>query len=385
MQIFKLFYKIAKKERGTILLYTGISLLLFMINANYSYTASDQFKESKSTIAIIDRDQTELSKGIQRHFKKTQNVTSLKDQKEAFQDALYYEAVDYILIIPKGYEKEITAGKNSKLNFMLSPGNNFGQLAKENGNEYITILTGYIKCGYSIKDSLTAADKVLSKSLKVNYAKNSNITEQRPKFMSLYQFLAYSIPAIMLEMLGTIFIRMNKEDVKKRNICSAYPLRKHNFWLGIASALFAVFIWALFTIVAFLFNSNELKDFVYLKYLLLNSGALTVVSVSIGCVIGFLFHSMNGLSIASNSITLSLAFLTGVFIPITYLSKPIVTIAKFLPTYWYVKANNLICTKVSLSSTDITNLYHYFGIQLCFAAAIFSIALVISKKRQISM
>ena len=56
------------------------------------------------------------------------------------------------------------------------------------------------------------------------------------------------------------------------------------------------------------------------------------------------------------------------------------TVAHFLPVYWYEISNNLLNNSAVLTQAQRQLLYRSYGIQLLFAAAIFCIALVVSKR-----
>lgn len=55
-------------------------------------------------------------------------------------------------------------------------------------------------------------------------------------------------------------------------------------------------------------------------------------------------------------------------------------VAQFLPAYWYEVINNLLGTHAHLTKAMHTTLLKGYAIQLVFAAACISIALVVGKK-----
>jgi ABC-2 type transport system permease protein len=73
-----------------------------------------------------------------------------------------------------------------------------------------------------------------------------------------------------------------------------------------------------------------------------------------------------------------------VFVPQEFLSERTLAAASFNPTYWYVKANNLIGSLSGFGSDSLSSVLTYMLIQLGFAAAILSVALVVSKQRRIA-
>jgi len=79
-------------------------------------------------------------------------------------------------------------------------------------------------------------------------------------------------------------------------------------------------------------------------------------------------------------ITLAASFLSGVFVPQEFLGAGLLRFAQFLPTYWYVRANNQIAevTRLNLDGPLLQSL----AMQLAFGLAFLSLALAIAKNRR---
>ena len=116
----------------------------------------------------------------------------------------------------------------------------------------------------------------------------------------------------------------------------------------------------------------------------LNLFAVCIVSLSIGFLIGSIFTNSSVRMAAANTVSLSLCFVSGVFVPQEILSQTINIIASFTPIYWYVKGNNEISSLLEVKLDSIKPIITYMGIQLLFAAAIMSAGLLISKQKSFS-
>jgi hypothetical protein len=84
----------------------------------------------------------------------------------------------------------------------------------------------------------------------------------------------------------------------------------------------------------------------------------------------------------STGISLCLAFISGIFIPQMYLGSSVLKVASFTPTYWYVKANNVLINVTSFRAGEIPQVFGYMAIETGFTIAIISIALVVSKRKR---
>ncbi len=76
-----------------------------------------------------------------------------------------------------------------------------------------------------------------------------------------------------------------------------------------------------------------------------------------------------------------MSFLCGVFVPQSVMSESVLAVGRFLPAYWYIRANDAIAALSTSQSVNLRPIYGSMLIQLGFAAAIFSGALLFSKER----
>ncbi|HHY12951.1 MAG TPA: hypothetical protein GX529_10030 [Firmicutes bacterium] len=79
-----------------------------------------------------------------------------------------------------------------------------------------------------------------------------------------------------------------------------------------------------------------------------------------------------------------MSFLGGVFVPQSIMSKPVLAVAKFLPSYWFIQANDAIGELSVFTGESLRPIFGSIFIQLGFAVAIFSVTLLLSKERTVS-
>ncbi len=69
------------------------------------------------------------------------------------------------------------------------------------------------------------------------------------------------------------------------------------------------------------------------------------------------------------------------FVPQEYLGEGVITAAHFLPAYWFIKANNMLAG----SGGEVFKSSEYLlciGIQVLFAAALFSLVLLFARLKR---
>ena len=117
-------------------------------------------------------------------------------------------------------------------------------------------------------------------------------------------------------------------------------------------------------------------------YTLLNSIAVLLVSASLAFLVGMNIKNENAKWAMVNVFSLGLSFLGGVFVPQQMMDEKILMVARFMPTYWYVKNNSLLGTAAVITDSIKTQFWVGILIQLGFAAAIFTAGLVFTKVKE---
>ena len=117
-------------------------------------------------------------------------------------------------------------------------------------------------------------------------------------------------------------------------------------------------------------------------WLIFNSLIFTLTALGIGFLTGNILKNKDAVTGIMNVVALGSSFLCGCFVPIDFLPDTVVTISKLLPSYWYVKNNNLIAGIESFDSTAIFNILTNIGVMLVFAIILFALALIYNKRHQ---
>jgi ABC-2 type transport system permease protein len=178
-------------------------------------------------------------------------------------------------------------------------------------------------------------------------------------------------------------IVFNEKNLSRRNLCS--PLRDRSFHAQMISAnlVFAFISCGFMIALGFILNWKAMLS--YNGFLIcINALVFTIAALSISYLVGLLLKSRNAQSAAANVLSLGLCFLSGVFVPQELLGEKALAIASFNPVYWYVKANNAVGTLSSFSFSNLSPVFTYMLIELGFAIAIFSIALVVGKQKKLT-
>lgn len=380
MTVYKAFRKIIKKNLFSILLYAAIFLGITFGMTNLGGNDSiDKFKEEKIKVTIIDRDKSDLSRGISNFIDDSQTLAPLEDDKEVWTDELFNRNTEYILIIPENFETDFIGGKSDLLSNYKLPNSISGNYIDRKINQFLSTVSAYLNSGKSASDSMLSAseDCSLSTNISISAKKDISGSGEKPLHYYFFQYLSYVFICMILLGLGPVLLAFKSPKLKRRMDCSALSISKRNTQLLTASIVFTFICWILFMILGAAQFSNIVSSKEYLL-LVLNSFVFVAVSLSITYLATQFIGSKSALNPVANIVGLGSSFLCGVFVPQFLLSDSVLRIGQFLPPYWYIKALD------SAFANDTNSFFSYLLIEVGFAIAFICLALVVSRQKLMS-
>ncbi|MBR1423570.1 MAG: ABC transporter permease [Ruminococcus sp.] len=369
MQVFKLFLKILKKRLAPALLFTGIFILI-LASISASSSQSETYEPSELRLAIFDEDNTEASKLAIKYISKGNEIIKIDNDDDKLLDALYYTTIHYSITVNKGFEEKLSRGETDDLFTVKFVHENYSNaLADSKMNEYVKTVSAYIKIGQDIETASKSAADTLSKHTKVTYQQD---TKSADEIMAMFfQYLPYVLFSAIISALGPVLIVMERKEVKDRTHCSS--LKPSNETLGklLGAAVFVAADWAVFMIAGTVISGNSYAG--KALYAVANSVIYALISAGIALLVATLVSNDNVLNVIIQVFGLGSSFLCGVFVPQEFLGSRVLTAAKVLPAYWYIKANNSIfsMSDVVFSKTEILKCFCIEGI---FAVIVFAAA-----------
>ncbi len=380
MQVFKAFLKTARKSMPHNLMYffifSGIALALSFSSKN---PEDPIFQSVELDIGIIDQDHSTASKALSQYLNTMHQLSLMTYDKEAILDQLFFRNLDYILILPEGFETRLLLGEETLFETVQIPGVYSSAFVDEQINAYLNTLKLYLTADYSLNDAINQTADTLSQTS--NHVRVLELDDKKSSSMNgiyyYYQYLPYVIMSIILCGLTPILTTFWEPNLSKRISCSSTSALSRNLQLAFGSIVYCFGIWLLFILTSCIFYGSEL--FTENGLLCIgNSFFLLPVGVGVSLIISSFAPPSNRINMYNNIITLGMSFLCGIFVPQQLLGEQVLSVSKFLPFYWYIKNNNLI-SGFSGETFQMETYQKNIGIQALFIAAIFAVALVISK------
>lgn len=381
MQVYKAFLKILKRNLVGISIYFVIFLLLTIVFTNSGKEeAESNFKQERLTMCIINEDKGEVGTDLKEYIGTLHDLKELENEKEVLQDALYNRAIDYILFIPENFTEKIMQGETDNLLRTIKvPNGTAGIFADTQIEQYLSTLQIYLMGNYSIEEAVTFAKNDLSIETKVKVPTGNSVKEKEAGYY-YFKYIPYIFMCIVIMGLGPILLVFRNKEIQDRNNCSSMSLKNKNTQLILGSLTFIVFCLGIFMVLAAVIYPDYILSFKGL-FSILNAGIFILIALAIAFVFSQLVNNKNTFNMASNTIGLGFSFLGGIFVPLEIMGEAMLKLSKFVPTYWYVMANDKI-QNIESAAYVPKEIYRSFGIQTAFALAIFSVGLIITKQKQ---
>ncbi len=380
MIVFKTFFKILKKSIVPIIMYTVMLIIFGAFNMQTSEKQAN-FVADKPDLVIINNDKEEgITKGLIDYLKENCNIKDIVGQEE-LDDALFYRELNYIIYIPENFREDFLNGKAPKIE-IKSTGDYQSSLAEMILKKYINIADTY-RGIFEETDIIEKTKETLAKNAEIEVVTKLDTTSLE-KSAFYYNFASYSLLAGCVYVISLILSSFKTEQINKRTAISSMNYKKYNLQLLIANGIFAILLWIFYIILSIVL----LGDIMFTAHgaiYIINSLVFTLCALSIAFLIGTLVRNKEAINGIVNVVALGSSFLCGAFVPMEWLPNSVLSVAHALPTYWYIKTNEVVKTLETVNIETLKPLFINMGIVLAFTLAFIVITnIVASKKRKIA-
>ncbi|WP_303866444.1 ABC transporter permease [Acetobacterium wieringae] len=386
MQVYKAFFRIIQKNRGQILIYLVVFMVLaLLLSGNYNPPQDTDFTKVKVNIAFINNDEdSQLVDGLKTYLDENANLVDLPDDTQKLQDALFFRQVEYILRVPAGFTQGLLSGQDVQLEKTTVPDSTSNVYMDLLINKYLNTVKTYTTYtpGLTQEDLTRYVANDLAEQSDVTMLSNGSHSIYAEKSSYYFNYLSYSLFAILILGVCSVMLVFNDTDLKRRNLCSPIRSANMNFQMILGNISFAFLTWLVLISASFVMYGSFMFTTTGLL-LLLNSFVFTLAALSISYLIGNLVKSRGAMSAIANVFALGTSFLSGVFVPQELLGNNVLTMASFTPTYWYVKANNEITSAVNFNVDNLQSIFTSMVLVLAFGVAVLAVTLVLIKQRRV--
>ena len=388
MSTFRTSLRIVAAHRVIILVYL-LTLSMFGLLMGLSVTdTADEVVDTHATVAVVDRDGSEVSRGVTRYLGSVGEARPLKDSRQALQDATAQNRISYILIIPAGYGQSLQAsarqgGKPPALETVVNYESAAGSLMDVRTTSYLEQVRTYLG---AVTDDPARAVALADAAME--HTTSAELVPQEatplPRSLLVYaQFSLSPLTAFAIVAVSTLMTSLGRRAVRSR--LSAAPVSGWERGRGLMGSCLVVglagWAWILCLGVAVFGRGYLASAAPLLGVVAAALGAYTLVPVSLGFLLGQLGLKENAANVIANIGGLAMSFLGGAWISTDLMPAALVTVARFTPTYWANRAMTGASEVRSVSADTVLPLLTNCGVCALFAVAIFSVGLAVGRTR----
>jgi ABC-2 type transport system permease protein len=379
MTVFKTFLKILNKNKFIIILYTMFLIFFGGFNMQTSENNTN-FVASKPDIMIVNYDEEKgITKDLIKYIEENSNVVDLKNNEDAINDALFYRDVNYVVYIPKNYNKDFMDGKNPEIE-IKSTGDYQSSFAEMLLSRYIKVANIYQKSINSEEELISKINETLSKKSEVEITSKLD-TNILSKATFYYNFANYSIMACLIYVICLILASFKDIKIQKRTIISSTNYKTLNRKILLSNSLFSIILWMIYVVLSFILVGDIMFSIHGIFYLI-NSFVFTICATTIALFIGNIVSNKNAISGIVNVIALGSSFLCGAFVPMEWLPDGVIKIAHILPSYYYISNNEVLKTLELINLNTIKPILLNIIIVLSFSIMFIILTNIVSKRKQ---
>lgn len=375
MIVFSTFWRIVKKYKGTILLYTVMLIMFGGINLT-SNSTNDMFTPTKPNIFIVNKDSNMgLTKNLINYLKKNTNVVSLEDDEEKINDALFYRDISYAIYIPKNYSKDVLDKKDVTIDIKSSK-DYTSSLTEMMLDKYLNVQSNLVNITNNQDELVNMINNTLDVNSEVIVSSKLD-NSYLNKVSRYFNFGSYSLLAVIIFIVTLVINSFKENTINKRIIVSSFNYKKHNSLLMLSSFVYSLIVWVLFSLLSVILLG---KDMISLRGILyfVNTFMFVMPSLSFGILISTLVNNKDSIGGIVNVVSLGSAFLCGAFIPTEYLPKIVLSIA----AYYFIDSNNLLSSMEIINFSNLTPVFiNYFVLIIFMFIFIVVNNYVLKKKR----
>lgn len=385
MRVFNACVKILWNHKNAffthIIIFVG--LLLGMIFINKEDIAYSFETEMPKYAFVVEDTGGPLTEGLAEILEQKGRKQEIGSSREDLMDAGFFGAVEGIFVIQKGYEEAFWNGEEEKLGFWQRPSSASGYYLESVAEQYLFLvrLNREMNEGLSEEEIVQRAVSAMKIETKVTMKQYEDSAVVSEKIHLAMRFMPYIFLMAEISCVTIIFLNFRRPEIRMRNLCS--PM--HPFSVAAQKILFTCAVAAVLWIVI-----NGITVLVCLQewriiggkiqgLLMFNSFLCMVQVIPIALLCGCMIRSMSSQPFISNSISLGMCFLSGVFVPLELLSEDFLRVGKFFPIYWYEENLKEIAALTGVSGKYMNSIWENFGVQAGFAVMLFLVYLLVSK------
>lgn len=389
MQVFKCAMRIVRGNLVFLLVYiVGLSFMGLFMAQSFSFDRVDQaLDQDAPDFAVIDRDDSELSRALAAFLDGRGVAVEVEDSRVAFQDAVAKGEVDYLLVVPEGFgaafrEAALQGAEAPQMDVVYS-------FYEANGALMDEVVDAYLGCvrtlmianpDASAEAVLAGAAEAMAHEAPVSVIDTNAAASEADRLVFFLQWSTYTLFAGVVICVGLLVSKMNRADVRRRNLASPLSYASYNGQLAFSCGAIALAsaVWVLvLALVAFPEGASSVGAG-GLALCALAVAVYALMALAFGFMVAQLGANAMMCNAVGNIVGLVISFFGGAWVSLDLLSPEVAAVAWWLPGMWYTEACRAAASAGSAATAEVLL---NAGMLALFAAAFLSVGFAAARRR----
>lgn len=392
MGAFKTALEVCLRHFTYLVVYVGLLSLmgLFMAQGVGAGPEEGEFAEAQVPFAVVDRDGSQLSRAVTRFLASQGEMVEVPDEQRALQDAVATGQVDYLLIVPEGFEENFMAAARADapaphLQSVFSFQSAAAMLADTQVNQYLGLARAAAALApeASADHAIALADSAARERAAVEVANPPQAAVGADKFLFYLMWGSYPLTASIVVSVGLLMGAFSRVDVRRRVLVSPVTALSLGAQKAAAGLLVTVSVWAVIVGLglAVFAESAACLPPATLGLALAATLAYAFTPLAIAFFLGQLGASEMVSNAVGNIVGMVFTFLGGAWVSVSLLPAAVQTAASFTPVYWLTNILTSCAEGGGSAEAVWASALPALGVLLLFAAAFFVAALLAGRLR----
>lgn len=378
MHVFRLAGRVVLRHRLLILIYVGMIACLGFLMASSVGGRATSYVAARPTVAVIDRDGSELSRAIAEAALADGERVELPDTAYALQDAAAKGLASYVLVIPEGYGEKLMAaareaGPMPALETVTSYRETSAILMDQRVRSYAQQLFALLsQTDATTGEAVAWTGEARGARAEVNLIETET-TGLPTGYLVFMQFSTYALFGGVGILVATGLRSLGREQPTRQRLLAA-PIGTAAWGAQVVLVCVAVgvFVWAVLGALGWLWCREDLTG-VDPTLVLLAQLPLLALSL-VGAAFGYLLWELGSggevVHAAGNIGSMVLTFLGGTWVQQANMGTVVAAVGRLTPIWWVVSALTRVYTAPAVSGALVAEVAGSCGLVLLFAVAI---------------
>lgn len=390
MPVARIAIRLIGEHRVLFVVYVLLFSVLGTFAAGTLGPTTAQYQEATPVAAVIDRDDSPLSRAISAHVAEKSELTVIEDSTEALQDAAARNYASYVLVIPEGYGADLVAAARSgidapELACVVSYTSASGSLIDERvrgfAQELYAMAAAWPDASEAELAELVEGAQKTGVAVKTVDAETAGLPTT---YLVYCQFALYALFGGVASIIGIGLADLRRPAVRQRIGAGPVPGGAFDAQIAVAIVVAGVAVWAVNAGAGIVLYAGELSQVpvALVALMLAILASLALVGMAFGFLIWQLGVRRELVHAIANITAMIITFLAGTWVPISNMTPAVLAVAQFTPGYWAVSAMQELVEATSVTGELVAGVLGNVGMVALFALAVTMAGLAVGRARR---